>query len=178
MAWQIDEVLRAIDSKLTARGIDEVTRKNQLAYHSAALHELQATYDPAPPAPSVATGGFDSMGFLGMGGSGVVLLLQNTKGSPTRKCLKYPHPTVGQPDVQFSLAEILESEAAALQSLPHQHIIPIDEIGAVHLPSSQSYTARDEKVPYYLMPFVDAIDLQQYAASPHATPRGGTCQRF
>lgn len=159
--WHIDEILAKIQAKLEGRSTSAELTQKHIAYHRAVLTKLSSRF----------MANYGKATFLGMGGSGIVIKLSaasDTNVPMTEKCIKYPQPMVGT-EGTFSLAQVLDNEAKTLSSVHHQNILPIDEFGELNLEGSPGVETRDNKVPFYVMPFIDSVDLAQYVESPTAT---------
>ncbi len=157
--WDINAVVEKIRTALKERGLDPSAVNLQCIYHKSVLQELAKLYQEK----------HEIIDLLGMGGSGVVIKLFNLHQNNFTydKCIKYPHSLAGTSNL-FSLANVLNNESTMLKLLHHQNILPIEDIGKFDLTSYQDIDARDKITPYYLMPYVESIDLDKYAESPYA----------
>jgi HD superfamily phosphohydrolase len=161
MAWRIDDIMQSIRSDLRGRDIPDDSIPRHITYHAAVLQELEKRYGRRYPTAT----------FRGMGGSGVVLKLGFTKAGRKAaegdlKCVKYPLPMIEQ--FSFSLASVLDNEAKRLKDLHHQYIVPLEEVDKLTL-KSRKVAACNRQVPFYLMPYVESINLFEYLAGPRVT---------
>jgi serine/threonine protein kinase len=164
MSWDfqkiVDEILAEQASHVAPDQV-ELLRK----YHEAALRQFSTRYVNRFP---VATK-------LGMGGSGVVLKLSgpiaesetSLEVSALPKCLKYPHPCIGQKG-EFSLIDVMDNEAERLREINHPNIMPLEDTFTATL-GEPEISPRDRRVPSYLMPFIPSADLCEYLRRPEAT---------
>jgi len=158
--WDINNVIEEIREKLSKQRVAQPAIDKQCIYHEKVLSCLETT-DHCKC--------YDNIDFVGAGGSGVVVKLyndppQNISGT---KCLKYPHSLAGT-EMSFSLADVLSNESEVLMRIHHQNILPVDVAGKLDLSHYDDIDERDKTPPYYLMPFVDAIDLGEYAKTSYA----------
>lgn len=161
MAWNKSEIVEAIGAKLKKKEQqDDNVLRFQLDYYAAVIDALAAKLSSQ----------FTTATLRGMGGSGVVLRLSASEDGPNEptKCVKFPHPTIALPG-NFSLIEILDNEAIRLQSVHHQNIMPIDDVIELDLTKDKRVLERDRRVPCYVMPFVEAKELNEFLATPEAS---------
>ena len=99
-------------------------------------------------------------GGLGVGGSGVVLTVEDRNLS-VQRALKVARPSMGK---EVLLARILLSETRALLRLSHQNLIHIFYQGRV--------PDEDREYPYYIMEYVpDVKDADKFLAKPGRTDK-------
>jgi len=161
MTWIVDTVLEKIKAKLRER--NQASLELHLIYHRAVIETLRTIYEAQYPV----------MDLCGMGGAGCVLLLstdvQNGIAHPIKKCLKYHLPLIGQ-STTLNLASVLDNEAKRLTEIHHQNIVPLESVSQIDLSSAKDIDKQNQKVPYYLMPFIDGVDLAKYMLSDQASP--------
>ena len=162
--WQVDEILSAIRTKLEKMIDSQEVLDSAMRYHEAVITGLRVTFEPKYPTASLR----------GLGGGGVVLRLSSGADDGINaievieKCLKYPHTSIGL-GTKISLSDSLQKEAQTLSDLHHRHIMPVEVCGSLSLKDKEGIQEQDFIVPYYTMPFVNSIDLAEFADSDSAT---------
>ncbi|MBL9135396.1 MAG: serine/threonine protein kinase [Verrucomicrobiales bacterium] len=129
-----------------------------------------------PPLPAELAPLFpqlDILEFIGKGGMGAVYKVRQ-KQLDRVVALKILPPGTGEDP---SFAERFAREAKALAKLNHPGIVTLYEFGQASPPSGRSgdATPRDAKVPptvfYFLMEFVDGVNLKQLLVQGRVSPR-------
>jgi len=96
---------------------------------------------------------FTPNGVLGVGGSGIVIRLEDNKFPSGSRALKFPRPVPGKVDL---VADLLEKEIEYLAELQHPRIVNIIDYDTLH--NIGEYTL----LPYYLMDCIDGEASREY----------------
>lgn len=144
-SWPIDRLLKDIEARYEKEKILDawLQEKSNVELSLRALNSsnLGRRFSPASEA------------VLGVGGSGIVLRMSDSKFSGIDVALKFPRPVAGK---ILLLAEMLEKEIAQLSRLRHPGIVRIIYYDTVTNPQNKN------SVPYYIMELVDGKKSQSF----------------
>ena len=140
---------------------DTITDAKQATFHPPSVAEL------APLFPQL-----EILELIGKGGMGAVYKARQ-KQLDRIVALKILPPGIGD---EPAFAERFAREAKALAKLNHPNIVTLYEFGRADLPVSQSNEAAQQHRPttgqfYFLMEFVDGVNLRQLLAGSRIAPR-------
>jgi hypothetical protein len=134
--------------------------KGGLAAETGTLAGGAAKADYVPPTPAELAPHFPDLEILelvGQGGMGVVYKARQ-KRLDRLVALKILAPTIGQ-DPNF--AERFAREARAMAMLSHPHVVAVHDFGQAPLAPSGRGAGGEGSLYYFLMEFVDGVNLRQ-----------------
>jgi len=152
--WDFVELMRTVELKYSE---EEVTRKAWDGEKPDILTALIAIAKALQPAPSGSEEPtptrFSLKKCIGVGGTGVVILAEDSRFNNRRCAIKFPRPSSENIEV---IAELVAKEISLLATLRHPGIVRVLDFGI--LKNVGKYT----KLPFYVMEFVEGIPSQKY----------------
>jgi serine/threonine protein kinase len=148
--WNIEQLIEELHSRYEREGLITAwfseERAVGIALHAIASHLPHGRYTPKK--------------VLGVGGSGIVLQLEDQMFPEIYKALKFPRPVDGRIMV---LTEMLTKEIDHLANLRHPGIVSI--VDYANLGSVEVY----QRLPFYLMEFVDGAPSREFVRDQDLT---------
>lgn len=151
-AWPTTDLLRELEAKYVKEGLKDFwsQEKQRVEISLKALHlKLGKRFTPSPEKP-----------ILGVGGSGIVVRLVDSKFVGVDVALKFPRPVAGKISL---LAEMLQKEIAQLARLRHPGIVRIIYYDTADLDKVSKLT---DSVPFYIMELVEGQKSQDFVRDP------------
>jgi HD superfamily phosphohydrolase len=145
--WPVDDILEVLRQRYESEEISTYWDAERVVLEGA----LRAIAD------HLASDRYIPKGILGVGGSGVVVRLQDKLFPKLDKALKFPRPV---PDKVHLVSEMLKKEILYLAELRHSGIVRIVYYAA--LEGVPGYP----NLPFYLMEYVDGVRSKDFARAP------------
>ncbi len=115
--------------------------------------ESSVTEGIAAISKSIDSKRFNPKEILGVGGSGIVIRLQDSKFPKVDKALKFPRPVPGKVEL---VAELLNKEIQYLAEIRHPNIITVLDYNCLHKIGEYRI------LPFYLMNHIDGDESRNY----------------
>lgn len=132
--------------------IEEVYRRENIhSYWSEEAEPVKAALTAI--ADSLTDGRYTPVGVLGVGGSGIVLRLKDSRFPTVDNALKFPRPVPGKVE---EVAGLLAQEIRYLAKLRHRNVVRILNYNTLSL--VKGYT----ELPFYLMEAIDGSNSRHY----------------
>jgi HD superfamily phosphohydrolase len=141
--WNFEQLLHQLEEEYTSTAIEDFWPREREAIRSA----LQSVATTLPKAR------YSPVKVLGVGGSGVVLLLKDSLFPSVDNALKFPRPVPGKVEL---VAELLGREIQYLAQLRHPGIVKI--LYYRYAKDIQGYGI----LPFYLMEAVDGVSSGKF----------------
>ena len=146
ISWNSESLVEQIASQYRAEGLAIAWGSEKVAIQ-AALRAIEKQLPENRYIPQSVPG---------VGGSGIVLRLSDTKFPEVDKALKFPRPVDGKITL---LAEMLKKEIGFLAGLRHPGIVSIMDYGTID--RVDAYPV----LPFYIMDFVDGESSRKFVRS-------------
>ncbi len=176
MAWAIESLKASVRETYHKRGLSEywVQEESSVGEAMEAIAEA-INIDKC-------TERYTPKAVLGVGGSGIVLRLHDSKFPQVDKALKFPRPVPGKVEL---VAELLSKEIDHLSIIRHPSIIKVLDYYCIHKQTCCGMTPREvneskdndseDKIgnytvlPFYIMDCIDGYDSRNYIKSHPAS---------
>ena len=146
MGWNIDFLIDLVQKAYEQANLTPYWIQEESSVRSAliAISEHTEKIDPMRFSPSIV---------LGVGGSGIVIRLQDTKFPKIDKALKFPRPIPGKVKL---VADLLNKEIQYLAQIQHPRVIMV--LDYFCLDNVAEYSI----LPFYLMDCIDGAKSKDY----------------